>query len=40
MYVGKDGATRISRTLLADHVLTLRQPRRARRAEPKRGLGR
>jgi len=33
-YVAKDGAARISRTLLTDHVLALRQPRRAPRAPP------
>ena len=33
-YVAEDGATRISRTLLTDHVLALRQPRRRREPPP------
>jgi single-stranded DNA-binding protein len=33
LYTGKDGQQRISRTLLTDHVLTLRQPRSKRHAE-------
>jgi len=30
-YVGRDGATRINRTLFADHILALRQPPRERK---------
>ena len=33
-YTGKDGQQKISRTLLTDHVLALRQPRSKRHAEP------
>jgi len=32
-YTAKDGQTRIGRTLFADHVLALRQPRRERKAK-------
>jgi single-stranded DNA-binding protein len=38
LYTGKDGQQKISRTLLTDHVLALRQPRREREAEPP-GIG-
>ena len=33
-YTGRDGQQKISRTLLTDHILALRQPRSKRHAEP------